>query len=299
MVHDLINALDVGFYASAWNNQLSAMTVSRINFYIPEDDGKLVHFTDYEDLTDVMETEVKGDHKLLSSSTACWAAVGIVMLTIKGGVNRDDGLLTLTQFINPQTITFNNIIENGANNTDGEILMLDEGPIYKEINSTAINKFLGDRFVDSDGNVPTCEGLRQIVNAKGKLTEGTEGYATLHALYNTLYATFEEKGIMEKDVDLTSIPLVGSRIGIVNVTIELINVFKALIKSPDDLATKLQNMRVEIDITTCPHHSNKETGYGTKALPIPLDKIEGDKNPLIVWGLDVYGPNSSTPVVSQ
>ena len=68
-----------------------------------------------------------------------------------------------------------------------------------------------------------------------------------------------------------------------------------MISGPDDLKAKLPKMKFEIKISTCPYKP-KKTDYGSKASPIKLKDITGDKNPIIFWGLDVYGPDSSVPL---
>ena len=301
---DMIKALDVGFYASTLKGKDAAMTISKINIYLPDGD-KENEIGSYTPLLDVIATELEddirkdkyewvpndswigGSYEVVGTEpddfTIGLAKVAIAV-TVSGGIPRDDTgalcFLYLTKFINPQTITFNGLISNGATNITDDILILDEAPIYKEIKAEVINRFLGERFADSAGNKPTCEGLQDIVNGK---TDTNAAEITSQTLYNVLETVFREKGtmsmnVLSKDVD-----------------INLHNVFKGILPNVDALIDMLQTMRLNLEITTCPYHANKETGYGTKLAPIPLDKIAGEKYPIIFWGLDAYGPDKSAP----
>ena len=287
---DMIKALDVGFYASTLKGKNAAMTISKINIYLPDGD-KENEIGSYTPLLDVIGTELEDDIRTVlfgkdlgpDHITIGLAKVAIAV-TVSGGIPRDDTgalcFLYLTKFINPQTITFNGLISNGATNITDDILILDEAPIYKEIKAEVINRFLGERFADYAGNKPTCEGLQDIVNGK---TDTNAAEITSQTLYNVLETVFREKGtmsmnVLSKDVD-----------------INLHNVFKGILPNVDALIDMLQTMRLNLEITTCPYHANKETGYGTKLAPIPLDKIAGEKYPIIFWGLDAYGPDKSAP----
>ena len=287
---DMIKALDVGFYASTLKGKDAAMTISKINIYLPDGD-KENEIGSYTPLLDVIGTELEDDLRSVIFGKDLgpdYFTIGLakvaIALTVSGGIPRDDTgalcFLYLTKFINPQTITFNGLISNGATNITDDILILDEAPIYKEIKAEVINRFLGERFADSAGNKPTCEGLQDIVNGK---TDTNAAEITSQTLYNVLETVFREKGtmsmnVLSKDVD-----------------INLHNVFKGILPNVDALIDMLQTMRLNLEITTCPYHANKETGYGTKLAPIPLDKIAGEKYPIIFWGLDAYGPDKSAP----
>lgn len=281
-VTDLISALDVGFYASTWDSAPSAMTINCTNLWI---DGTPIG--GYGPLLDVIASELKGDRWATGSSTVNKFLLGILLDDIKkGGIKRDDGFLNLVQFIDPQTITFNGIISNGALKGE-EILILDENPVYKEINSAAINSLLLKRF-EYNGQVPSYQGLVEILT--GDPNEPTvEALNTASILYEKLYETFRLKGIMTKTIK--DVPIAGT----VTATINMETVFKALIKDKTDLMNKLRTMKVKIDIATCPYHSDKAAGYGTKASPISLANIKGTYHPIVLWGLDAYGPDKSAP----
>ena len=266
-VPSLFNALDAGFYVSFWHDRPAAMTVSRINLWIDSSP-----FYSYGPLQDAIADQINGDHWLLNGATL-WLVVPLVMSSFSDGVTRDTDMMHLTQFIDPQTITFNGILSNNC--SEGEdILIMDESPIYKELGSTTIGNLLSERF-KVNGQSPTFQGLKYIVSGK---TSEPEAISTAKLIYDKLRDAFVERGTMTKSVKY------GMTI---TVDMELVAIFDALISSPEDLMTKLQNMTVEVEISTCPYHSDKAQGYGSKASPIALDKIAGPKNPLVLWGIDV------------
>ena len=281
-VVDLFKALDAGFYVSSWKDRPAAMTVSKINLWIDGDP-----FYSYEPLQNAIADEISGDHWALNGLTL-WAVVPLVMSTFEDGVTRDTDMMHLTQFIDPQTITFNGVVSNGSEG--GDIMILDESPIYKELGSDAIDNLLTTKFMFNDES-PSFVGLKYIIDGK---TSEPEAQSTARIIYNKLLKSFEERGSMSKSVD-TGIPFVNT----VSVSMNLVSIFNALISSPEDLMTKLQSMTVEVEISTCPYHQDKAKGYGSKKSPIALDKIQGDKNPLIFWGLDGYGSDSSAPLVAE
>lgn len=266
-VPSLFNALDAGFYVSFWHDRPAAMTVSRINLWIDSSP-----FYSYGPLQDAIADQINGDHWLLNGATL-WLVVPLVMSSFSDGVTRDTDMMHLTQFIDPQTITFNGILSNNC--SEGEdILIMDESPIYKELGSTTIGNLLSEKF-KVNGQSPTFQGLKYIVSGK---TSEPEAISTAKIIYDKLRDAFVERGTMTKSV----------KYGItITVSMELVAIFDALISSPEDLMTKLQNMTVEVEISTCPYHSDKAQGYGSKASPIALDKIAGPKNPLVLWGIDV------------
>ena len=103
-VPSLFNALDAGFYVSFWHDRPAAMTVSRINLWIDSSP-----FYSYGPLQDAIADQINGDHWLLNGATL-WLVVPLVMSSFSDGVTRDTDMMHLTQFIDPQTITFNGIL---------------------------------------------------------------------------------------------------------------------------------------------------------------------------------------------
>ena len=282
---DIVRALDVGFYASTWQGRRAAMTVSNVNVWMPNSDGSLSKIKDYKPLKDILTSEIKDDLSGAGFMAGFLAgtAVEVVMGTLSNGIPRDDqgtlSFIYLTKFIDPQTITFNGVVENGSAGSNEAMLFLDESPIYKEIKAESIDALLSTRF-SYNGQIPTYAGLLDIINGKNT----TEANTTAEILYNKLYDVVAGKGSL-------SMSAAG-----VNFTINLSNVFKALISDANDLKAKLPKMKFQIDVSTCPFRE-KKTDYGSKASPITLETMKtwtDPKNPIIFWGLDMYGPDRST-----
>ena len=291
---EIINALDVGFYASTWKGQRSAMTVSNIDIWFDKDNPD-TQISKYQPLVDIIKTELadditKKEYGLWGDVVPNWdlinLAVPIVLGVLEDGIPRDDsGFLSfiyLTKFIDPQTITFNGVIESSGSSETGQIIILDEGPIYKEIKSKTVDDLLAARF-SINNQTPKFEGILDIVNGNA---DSDNANLTASVLYNKLKDVIAGKGTLSMTLDL--------KITKVSVDINLENVFNAIITSVDDLKTKLPRMKFWITISTCPYHPTKES-YGSKAKPIALEDIPGDNNPIIFWGLDMYGPDSSEP----
>ena len=277
---DMINAMDVGFYASTWNGKRAAMTVSNMNVWLPYGNG-ISKFNEHQGLKDVLMSELEDDF----GSTIAWAAVEGLIGGMSSGIPRDKSssfdFITLTQFIDPQTITFNGVLENGAGSASDEIFILDEEPIHKGITAETVNNLLAERFyfVDASGNklIPTYEGLNDIINGN---ENSAAANTTANAIYNKLKKVFADRGVYK----------ISKKVIFVTVTadISFTNVFNALIPNVDALKDMVKKMKVQVTISTCPYHPNK-ADYGSKANPITLKNISGDKNPMIFWGLDMNG----------
>ena len=114
---DMVNALDVGFFASTWKDKPAAMTVSNIQVWFPRN-GSLVKLSEYTPLKDVLKTELKGDISWDFTGLLTSGAIELVLGSLSDGVPRDKDssldFVYLTRFIDPQSITFNGVISNGV-----------------------------------------------------------------------------------------------------------------------------------------------------------------------------------------
>ena len=239
---DLFNALGAGFYVSTWKDKPSSMTVDNINLWML-DNGKYVHIADYQPFINAMKGEL-GD--LIGS---------IVPLLVGDGISRDDGLITLTRFIDPSSITFNGIVSNGASKDNPNIFMLDDETIHKTVGKANIEKLLTEKFSfkTNDGGVliPSYQGMMDIMNGVSSL----EAIRTADAIYGK---------IMDK--------VAGNVVSALGMTVNVENVFRAIFKDADDMRKKLPSAKVSVKIKNHPS--------GTNEYP----------NPLIFWGFDVYNP---------
>ena len=294
-VKDIVNALDAGFYASTWPGQTSAMTLSNINLWISG-----TQIGSYQPLLDEMKEIVYSaiDKGQLGGGTLAGIAWGvakpILQNMLKNGIPRDGGMLNLTKFINPQTITFNGVVKNGASSDHSCILLFNnEEHLYKGIDRNMMDKFLGDDSASMGGKFiyngikPTYQGLYDIVNNLTSEIDtknnNNKTYAqnTSYAIYNKLLSTLGNRTVSLGDV-----------------TVYVSDIFNAVFASEADMITKLPNMEVKIDIATCDYYENKAQYADDKdengEYDYPLDKLNNNKNPIIFWGLDAYGPNASS-----
>ncbi len=311
---DIINALDAGFYASTWSQRRSAMTISNINIWI---EGYQI--ADYPALMEAFKNitvpMVKkildgldwfgwlGDHNELAEKA--WEEgldiIGIFTISLKPlvqsllntGIAREGALVGLSSFIDPQTITFNGVVENGSSEEDGHIIILHEEHKYKGIDENMVNMFLNDdtkpmggKFI-YNGIKPTYQGLKDIVNsttsATDKINNNGKTFAenTSYAIYNKLMSTIGNRTFSLPGLD----------------PIKFSDIFNAVFASEADMVAKLPDIEFEIVVSTCDHYDNKAE-YGRKNSNgdyiYPLSELQKNNNPIVFWGLDAYGPNKSS-----
>ena len=262
-VRDLINAFDAGFYASCWQGKKAAMTVTKINLEMPNyKNGTVSGYTpigSYGPLINELETIVK---KIVSDAVGGgiggWIAAGGAWLIaepiLKGmlaaGISRDSGLIKLTQFMDPSTITFVNIIENGATDAAQTIIIMDESPIFKEVGETQVNNLLSERFAFG--------GYTPVFNELKAAALNGECNKTIETIYNKL-----ENRIGDESFDLEG---VGE--------FKVWPIFAAIFPNAETMASILGDLKVSVDIGTC-------TYPGLEAL---------DENaatyPVVFWGIN-------------
>ena len=179
-IEDLINAMPASFYVSYWKDAPAAMTVTNVNAWV---DG--THIASYGPLEDAIESELKdGDDKItFIGMNLTDVAIGMVQGLMTSGIPREDELgLCLTKFIAPQTITFRGILSNEASEGDA-ILLLDEEPIHKKLNSENIDALFNLKFKGA-----TYKGLCDIING----IESSDAITTSEILYNTIDQQFSK-----------------------------------------------------------------------------------------------------------
>lgn len=265
-VKDLMNALDVGFYASSWKGQRIAMTVNHLNLWI---DG--TQFANYQPFLNAIKADLGiGDGW---GDKIKWAAMEAgVKLLFSSGVDRTGTLMGLTDFMDPSTITFVGVVENGtpapASGETPNIVLINENEINKVVSSDAVENLLETKFdyKQADGTmlIPSFEGLNDIINGNPNSTEANE---TANAIYNKLQAAIGNKSFS------------ASGIG----TLHVWKIFQGIFSSAEDMKAKLPNLKVSVDIATIPYSAEKGA-YGTKGNPITPS---GAYNPIVIWGLDV------------
>ena len=265
-VKDLMNALDVGFNASSWKGQRTAMTVDHLNLWI---EG--TQFANYQPFLNAIRSDLgigtdwKGNLK--------WAAMELgVKALFSSGVDREGLLFGLTDFMDPTNITFVGVVENGtsapASGETPNIVLLSENEINKEVSTAAVENLLKTKFdyQQADGTVllPTFEGLNDIINGNPNTAAANE---TANAIYNKLQASIGNKSFTADGIG----------------TLHVWKIFQGIFASPEDMKAKLPNLKVSVDIATIPYSAEKGA-YGSKGNP---KTPSGSYNPIVIWGLDV------------
>ena len=180
-VKDMINALPIGFYASQWNNQPTAMTISSINMWLPEYNTSGILIWKTYDFHKYKNRAQINSYSLISLASGIISGMG---LSLGDGIQREE----LVKFIDPTNITFSGMPANGLQDaTKGNnFVVMYEDATYKDINIDLINYFLKNKFSTTQDNTyyeASYEGLIAILNAdmdynKGNLTYKAYGNYT-------------------------------------------------------------------------------------------------------------------------
>ena len=163
------------------------------------------------------------------------------------GISRDEDLIKLTQFMAAETITFSNIIENGAS-AGSPIIILDENPIYKEVGAIQINNLLTEKFTFNN-HTPTFAELKSAVDTG----EDNIGIQTIYAKLKDQIGdqTFELDGVGAFDVW---------------------QVFEAIFPDSASMAKSLGDIKISVDIGTCTYPGSTDENAATY--------------PVIIWGMN-------------
>jgi hypothetical protein len=176
---EMLNALPIGFYASCWNNNPTAMTVRTINIDMPvyEETGFIFKKQNF--------AKLKNRQSLASAYGGLTSLIG---WDLSGGLSRT--LMLNTIGIDANTITFNGLVPSNDFDKDN-VVIIDEEPVYKEMSVATIEGFL-KKF----GQDATLKGLKDIVNAEfsgDKIIWTSDATTTGKAIYNTIYSIVEGK----------------------------------------------------------------------------------------------------------
>ena len=258
---DMIMALPIGFYASMYNNQPTAMTIKNINLWVPS----------YNDSYYSLKYRRPVLHSMGTALSGLMENLGINA----NGIPRS----ALTLFIDPSTITFKNIFANNYFDKNN-VIMMNQNITHKNMSYQLVNSFL-ERFAafrESDQKTikASYEGLYAILDANIS-ADGTLVYKdfidanqktisaadmkqkandTAYAIYHKIYNTISNK-----------IGNIGGGM-FKGMTDELVGSF---FTGEEDLKHKLRDMRFKIIIETYPY----------------TDK--GTENPILFWGMNYAG----------
>lgn len=298
LIADIIKAAPAGFYAATLKSAPSAMTVRKIDLEYPKGNNSYDSFLRYSRFTSELSKQlIKID---------IGGILGIITYFLfPDGITRDASMMSLTNFIDPRTITFNGVINVNAEDWGQNILIMDEEPIHKRIGDDTINNLLTTKFVYTRGAdrdykpesphftvnkntlVPSYEGLLAIVTENPANYEGYSEVAreTAEALFYQIHYVIDvkvggtihvKKSIIDKDLNVH---------GVVD----------SIFKSPKELTEFLRTWKCLIEIQTYPYYANKDEYVEnpnadkvvTKGILKDSDGYPKYGNPMYFWGIDV------------
>ena len=266
-ISECLKSLDAGFYTATLKNAPSAMTVNLIDLMFKDSSGNLKSFTEYEPF----KTEVS------KHGSGVGAIAGQLMpYLVSGGLHRDDGMLYLTKFIDPTTITFNGIVQLDAASLGDEIMIIDEAPIYKELGAAAVNTLLTEKFAYKNPETnevitPTLKGMLDMISDDPSVSTSQDAETTATALIGKLNQVMMSKsnqGWMEKGLSFLG-----------TIKLYLPDIMAVFFHDRETLADFLKNWYVKVEITPYPYRANK-SDYSTS-----LDASTAD--PIYMWGIDI------------
>ena len=256
-VKDMINALPIGFYASQWNNQPTAMTISSINMWLPEYNTSGILIWKTYDFHKYKNRAQINSYSLISLASGIISGMG---LSLGDGIQREE----LVKFIDPTNITFSGMPANGLQDaTKGNnFVVMYEDATYKDINIDLINYFLKNKFSTTQDNTyyeASYEGLIAILNADMDYNNGNltyKAYGNYTAAQMEQFAKNTASGIYYKISQV-----LDSRITAGGTLLTL------LVKDPTHFMHILRDMEIELVISTYPYSGSTYT-------------------PIVFWGLD-------------
>ena len=280
---EMLHALPTGFYASSWNQNPTAMTISRIEMNIPRykseysSSGRQINYS---------KIEKWGNLQSLDPAVKSLASMGMdTGIDLSNGLSRP----TLTRFVSPQTITFNGVITNGIFKEDPQneefsnVIILKEEEVHKDISIKKVNDFLP--MFSTNDYTATLDGLYGIVDATlasgaKKITWDSQSAAmeTGRAIYNKIFNKMQE--VLEEKLPIGAeyatkqvfwILFKGSVFAIEPSHDELLELFMH----------SLRDIVFTIEIETYPYAENK-ADYGVNGAPLTPNT---DIQPIVFWGL--------------
>ena len=173
---EILDAMPIGFYASRYNDNPTAMTIDYVNVWLPEYNGLISK--DYSNL--------KGRKSLKSKFGL---VTGLLRWDVtENGITR--GLITGTLGIDANTITFKGIVSNGYFDASN-VVMLDDNPVHKDVSEDKV-----EAYIKKFGAEATLQGLKDILNAEfsGSTIAWTdEAKKTGQAIYNKIKSVVARK----------------------------------------------------------------------------------------------------------
>ena len=244
---EILDAMPIGFYASQYNDNPTAMTIDYVNVWLPEytKEGGILGIggtTNY--------SKLKERKSLESKFGAITDLLGWDVT--ENGITR--GLITGTLGVDASTITFNKIVSNGYFDASN-VVMLDDNPVHKDVSEDKV-----EAYIKKFGAEATLQGLKDILNAEfsgSTITWTDEAKKTGQAIYDKI------KSVVAREVNETLAGTAMSMIGFGD--------YEALMY-------QLRDMKFELCIKTYPYAEKYTAAEATGQLQ-PIVFWGFDANP--------------------
>lgn len=173
---EILDAMPIGFYASQYNDNPTAMTIDYVNVWLPEYSGFISK--NYSKLTG--RKSIKSKFGLITGILG-WDVT-------ENGITR--GLITGTLGVDANTITFNKIVSNGYFDASN-VVMLDDNPVHKDVSEDKV-----EAYIKKFGEEASLQGLKDILNAEfsgSTITWTNEAKKTGQAIYDKIKSVVARK----------------------------------------------------------------------------------------------------------
>lgn len=254
---DMFGALPIGFYASRWNSLPTAMKLHSVQLWLPK-------YTDgYKTVTERVQIKDYDRSTALQAILTAAQAAGIKFDPTYGIPRK-----TMDVFVKNQSLlNFNGIVENYGFDSNN-VIILDESPVYKEVKSDRIDKFLESFSATVDGVkcTATCAGMEAIL-LKG-VDDPQTGELVFPDAESARLAEETAKGVYYRLSNSLS-DFKG---------LDLSGLMGYYFTSWQDFIRKIRDAKIQVILETCPYDFSEG----------------GTINPLVLWGFDAYGPNDET-----
>ena len=264
---DILNALPLNFYISGIDNNPTAMTIQSINLWIPEYNVRKGEHGALSSPSETIEYHNLKTRYRLDQAPSLGELLDLAGYVIEGLSVTENGLdrNSLIAFVDPNTITFNGIPNNGYF-YNKKVVVLNEDATNKSITPSLLDTFLKNKLSTADYSASFL-GLVAIVNATKSSVDGSLSYndyyyeaerrtytdlemknlaeTTANAIYNKVLNVFKSKLAA-----IDSTPLVNKLTSAEKLSKNLLGL---VFSSPTDLIHKMRDMKFQVVIKTYPY----------------------------------------------
>ena len=244
---EILDAMPIGFYASRYNDNPTAMTIDYVNVWLP----------DYKKEGGIFGIGATTNYSILTGRQSIKSKFGAITGLLgwdvtENGITR--GLITGTLGVDANTITFNGIVSNGYFDASN-VVMLDDNPVHKDVSEDKV-----EAYIKKFGAEASLQGLKDILNAEfsgSTIAWTNEAKKTGQAIYNKIKSVVARKA---------GESLAGTAMGLIG------------FGDYEALMYQLRDMKFELCIKTYPY-ANKYTATEATGQLQPIVFWGFDANP--------------------